>query len=154
MRSRNVALLFGAVLVLMTILSAESGGGARGGDMTPAGGRRGRSAIDPAAAAAEPTTDELLAQTLQDEENKEANASSISGSGPSDAHLARLLQDEENKKAEVQSPEPKKRKVMPQLKAKPVSAAGASSSDATVILVIQCCRNMLASARHLFPLQW
>jgi hypothetical protein len=153
MRIRNVALLVGAVLLLMTILIAESGGGAKGGDTTPAGGRRGRSAIDPAAAAAEPTPDELLAQTLQDEENKEVNASCMSG-GPSDAHLARLLQDEENKKADIKSPESKKRKVMPQLKAKPVAAAGTSSSDATVILAIQYCTIMLASARHLFPLQW
>ena len=134
MRIRNAALLFGAVLVLMTILTAESGGSAKGGDTTPAGGRRGRSAIDPAAAAAEPTADELLAQTLQDEENKEVNASGTSGSGgPSDAHLAKLLQDEENKMAEIKSPESKKRKVMPQLKAKPAAAAGASSSDATVM---------------------
>ncbi len=64
MRIRNVALLFGAVLLLMTVFIAESGGGAKGGDTTPAGGRRGRSAIDPAVAAAEPTADELLAQLL------------------------------------------------------------------------------------------
>ena len=135
MLHRNVALLLGAVLVLMTILTAESGGTGKGSDLTSAGGRRSArsgGAELAAAAAADQTTDELLAQTLQDEENKKAAAAhNTSGCGcPSDAHLAEILQDEENKKTETKlpgTPAPKKQKVMPHLKPKASASAGASS---------------------------
>ena len=127
---RNVAVLLGAVLVLMTILIAESGGGDKRGEK-----RGGRSATaELAATAAETIADEELAQCLQNEENKKVssdNTSGCTGGGPSDARLAEILQDEENKQAQTKSPA-KKQKVFPQLKARSAGSAAAPASDAAV----------------------